>query len=110
MKCDECGQERPLTYRASKLGKRSVCASCIRANHSGTLDGAGSDDPLSTAREIMKQQARAAGQPITERWHNHPSLDICVPGRCPAGTTGWGGRDLVIDHFCSTASLAKRKD
>ena len=33
MKCEECGRERPLTYRSRKLGKRSVCADCNRAKH-----------------------------------------------------------------------------
>lgn len=33
-----------------------------------------------------------------ERWHNHPSLDICGPS-CPAPGTGWDGRGRVIDHF-----------
>lgn len=57
------------------------------------------NDSLAAAREIMKQQAREAGQPILERWHNHASGDACMPSRCPAGGTGWDGRGLVSDHF-----------
>ena len=59
------------------------------------------DDPLRAARDIMKQQALDAGQPIIERWHDHPSLDICGPS-CPAPGTGWDGSHLVIDHFPRT--------
>ena len=55
-------------------------------------------DPLRAARSIMKQQALEAGQPVTERWHDHPSLDSCG-SRCPAGGTGWDGKGLIIDHF-----------
>ena len=54
-------------------------------------------DPLAKARAIMKQQALDAGQPITERWHNHPSMGACG---CPGGI-GWDGTGLVIDHFTS---------
>jgi hypothetical protein len=55
-------------------------------------------DPLAKARAEMKRQAYAAGLPVTERWHNHPSLDICG-SQCPAGGTGWDGKGLVSDHF-----------
>ena len=55
-------------------------------------------DPLAKARAIMKQQALDAGQPVTERWHDHPSTDFC-DSRCPGGGTGWDGTCLVIDHF-----------
>ena len=53
--------------------------------------------PLAEARAIMKRQALDAGQPVAERWHNHPSVDACD---CPHGI-GWDGRGLVIDHFTS---------
>ena len=59
-------------------------------------------DPLAKARAIMKQQALDAGQPVTERWHNHPSQDFCG---CPGGT-GWDGKGLVIDHFTSPGEHA----
>ena len=52
-------------------------------------------DPLAKSRAIMKQQALDAGRPITERWHNHPSMGACG---CPGGIE-WDGRGLVIDHF-----------
>ena len=58
------------------------------------------DDPLAEARAIMQDQAREAGQPVTERWHNHPSRGGCGPS-CPAGGTGWDGRGVVTDHFTS---------
>ena len=57
-------------------------------------------DPLAKARAIMKQQALDAGQSVIERWHNHPSADVCG-SRCPADGTGWDGRGLVSDHFTS---------
>lgn len=37
MKCQECGADRPLTYRSTTLGLRSVCAPCIRKNHPETI-------------------------------------------------------------------------
>lgn len=30
MRCEECGQDRPLTYRNRLINKRSVCGPCIR--------------------------------------------------------------------------------
>jgi hypothetical protein len=60
-----------------------------------------SSDPLVTAREVMKQQAREARQQVTERWHNHSSRTACHPSHCPAGGTDWDGRGLVSDHFTS---------
>lgn len=61
-------------------------------------------DPTYAAGEIMKQQAREAGRPIIERWHNHTSLEPCNPSRCPAGGTDWDGRGLVSDRFTAPES------
>jgi hypothetical protein len=36
--CEECGHDRPLTYRSRELGKKAVCAPCIRANHPETIN------------------------------------------------------------------------
>lgn len=36
VRCEECGLDKPLTYRAPALGLERVCASCIRANHPET--------------------------------------------------------------------------
>lgn len=57
MRCEECGEDRALTYRSEPLRKRSVCAPCVRLNHPGTLNmsvvGAipGPDDPWVQTRE-----------------------------------------------------------
>jgi hypothetical protein len=55
-------------------------------------------DPLAKARAIMQQQAADAGQPVTERWHNHASNGTCGPS-CPAPGIGWDGQGVVTDHF-----------
>jgi hypothetical protein len=30
VRCEECGEDRPLTYRNTARGKRSVCGPCVR--------------------------------------------------------------------------------
>ena len=86
--------------------KRGQCPVC-RYRHPLRKDGTMQAHPVYCGSE--RRECDGGGQPPVpfariERWHNHPSLDICGPS-CPAPGTGWDGRGRVIDHFTTPGEV-----